>query len=169
LAGAPAALQAGYAVIFLSRKGSAQPFVSDFQEDLSAQTLTDFFKLGPGGQLAVNGGVEAGLAQAVRRASRVAEQGTYLNVPFSTLFEYLRVRSKGWSMLLVVASACSGGLLLVRVFGGCKVRLLATSVEQGQRRERSISRASQPSAPASCVSNGLHRSVGSLSMFLPDT
>lgn len=53
-------LQAGYAVVFLSRKGSNQPFVSDFQEDMGVQTLTDFFKLGADGQLGVNGGVQVG-------------------------------------------------------------------------------------------------------------
>ena len=89
-------MQAGYAVIFLSRKGSAQPFVSDFQEDLGVQALTSFFRLGPGGQLGVNEGVEAGLAQAVRRAGEVERQGTYLHVPYSTLFEYLRVSMFSW-------------------------------------------------------------------------
>ena len=41
----PCAAQAGYAVVFLSRRGSAQPFVSAFQEELGAQTLTDWFQV----------------------------------------------------------------------------------------------------------------------------
>ena len=42
----PSSAQAGYAVVFLSRRGSVQPFVSEFQETLGAQTLTDFFQVG---------------------------------------------------------------------------------------------------------------------------
>lgn len=59
---------------------------------MGVQTLTHFFQIGDKGQLTVKSNAEAGLARAVSRASQIEAQGTYLNVPFSTLFEYLEVK-----------------------------------------------------------------------------
>ena len=82
-------LEAGYAVIFLSRRGSAQPFVADYQEEMGVSTLTDFFDISDGDQLAFNEAKAAKLRRAVSRAHAVTAAGTYLNVPFETLFEYM--------------------------------------------------------------------------------
>ncbi|PRW20971.1 phosphopantothenate--cysteine ligase 2-like isoform X1 [Chlorella sorokiniana] len=83
-------LQAGYAVIFLSRHGSAQPFVSDFQEELGAQTLTDLFELGTDGGLRVHAAQQSQMAAAVARVQAVLQEGRYLHLPYTTLFEYLK-------------------------------------------------------------------------------
>ncbi|KAL4424661.1 hypothetical protein ABPG77_004468 [Micractinium sp. CCAP 211/92] len=82
-------LQAGYAVIFLSRHGSAQPFVSEFQEELGAQTLTDLFELGAEGGLRVHSAKQQQIAAAVARVQAVLAEGRYLHLPYTTLFEYL--------------------------------------------------------------------------------
>lgn len=86
-----ASLQEGYAVVFLSRTGSMQPFVSEFQEEMGAQTLIRYFQLGEGGSLTVRQDVQAALAVAVGRASSMLSEQSYLHIPFTTLFEYLKV------------------------------------------------------------------------------
>ncbi len=86
-------LAAGYAVVFLSRAGSAQPFVSQFQEELGVQTLVDLFVPDPatgGLRLRLGGEQEGRLAGAVASAGRALEAGTFLHIPFTTLFEYLQ-------------------------------------------------------------------------------
>jgi len=84
-------LEAGYAVIFLTRAGSAQPFVVDFQERLGIQSLVDVFKLSDDGTLKVDASSQRELAAATRHASRAVSQGTYLQIQYTTLFEYLKV------------------------------------------------------------------------------
>ncbi|KAL4854319.1 Phosphopantothenate--cysteine ligase 1 [Chlorella vulgaris] len=108
-------LQAGYAVIFLSRHGSAQPFVSEFQEQLGAETLTDTFELGGDGSVHVRGKVQAQMAAAVARVQGVLGQGRYLQLPYTTLFEYLKylqavalaLAPHGPSVLFYMAAAVS--------------------------------------------------------------
>lgn len=108
-------LEEGYAVIFLSRTGSTQPFVSDFQEEMGAQTLTKYFQLGEGGSLAVRQDVQAALAVAVGRASNMLSEQSYLHIPFITLFEYLKyleaiakaLRPLGRRVLFYLAAAVS--------------------------------------------------------------
>ncbi|KAL4420389.1 hypothetical protein ABPG75_010045 [Micractinium tetrahymenae] len=108
-------LQAGYAVVFLSRHGSAQPFVSEFQEELGAQTLTDLFELGADGSLHVHGAQQQQIAAAVARVQAVLAEGRYLHLPYTTLFEYLAylralaaaLAPRGPSVLFYLAAAVS--------------------------------------------------------------
>jgi hypothetical protein len=86
---AEAFLAAGYAVIFLSRAGSAQPFVVDFQESLGVTSLVDIFKLEADGSVCVAVDSHTELAQAARRATQVVQEGTFLQIQFTTLFEYV--------------------------------------------------------------------------------
>lgn len=82
----------GYAVIFLTRAGSAQPFVVDFQERLGVSTLADVFQMRSDGSLCVALGSHEELAEASRRAAQAVDQGTFLQIPYTTLFEYMKVR-----------------------------------------------------------------------------
>jgi len=86
---AEAFLAAGYAVIFLSRAGSAQPFVVNFQESLGVTSLADVFKLEADGSVCVAVDSHTELAQGARRAIHVVHEGTFLQIQFTTLFEYL--------------------------------------------------------------------------------
>lgn len=70
-------------MIFLSRTGSLLPFLSECQEDMA----TAFSVSGPG-ELQVSA-----LAEALRTFHSCTEDpGTFLHVPFTTVFEYLQVR-----------------------------------------------------------------------------
>ena len=82
-------------MVFLSRRGSAQPFVSKYQEDMGVSTLTDFFEVRERGGLCVLPERVAGLTRAVQRAYEAMDGGTYLHLPFTTLFEYLKVGGGG--------------------------------------------------------------------------
>jgi DNA / pantothenate metabolism flavoprotein len=112
---AEAFLAAGYAVIFLSRAGSAQPFVVDFQESLGVSSLADVFKLETDGSVCVAVDSHAELAQAARRATQVVQEGTFLQIQFTTLFEYLKyleaismaLAPLGSSILFYLAAAVS--------------------------------------------------------------
>lgn len=88
---AEAFLKAGYAVIFLTRTGSAQPFVVDFHERLGITTLVDVFKLRTDGSLCVDVTGRTELVDAAHRAAEVIEQRTFLQIEFTTLFEYMKV------------------------------------------------------------------------------
>lgn len=84
-------LAAGYAVIFLTRAGSAQPYVVDFQEQLGVHTLADIFKLHEDGSMCLRPNGDGALHAAAHQAAEVAAAGSYLQVQFTTLFEYLNV------------------------------------------------------------------------------
>ncbi|KAL6767617.1 COAB1 [Auxenochlorella protothecoides x Auxenochlorella symbiontica] len=99
-------LKAGYSVIFLSRTGSLLPFLSECQEDMA----TAFSVSGPG-ELQVSA-----LAEALRTFHSCTEDpGTFLHVPFTTVFEYLqyleviarRLASHGRLALFYLAAAVS--------------------------------------------------------------
>ncbi len=87
---AEAFFAAGYAVIFLCRAGSAQPFVVDFQESLGVSSLADVFKLENDGSVCVAVDSHTELAQAARKAKEVVQKGTFLQIQYTTLFEYLK-------------------------------------------------------------------------------
>ncbi|KAL4855126.1 Phosphopantothenate--cysteine ligase 2 [Chlorella vulgaris] len=101
-------LQAGYAVIFLSRHGSAQPFVSEFQEQLGRRNADRHI-------VHVRDKVQAQMAAAVARVQGVLGQGRYLQLPYTTLFEYLKylqavavaLAPYGPSVLFYMAAAVS--------------------------------------------------------------
>lgn len=84
-------LEAGYAVIFLTRAGSAQPYVVDFQEQLGVQSLVDVFQITDDGTLRVNASNRGELAAAAKKAAHVMQEGRYLQVQYTTVFEYMKV------------------------------------------------------------------------------
>lgn len=87
-------LQAGYAVIFLYRKGSIQPFTKGLPSAQLLDILTDVLTEE---SATSNGGVHEPdeartiLQTAVRKAKECNEHGTLLRIPYITLFEYLQV------------------------------------------------------------------------------
>lgn len=91
------ALQAGYAVIFVYRKGSIQPFTKGLPSaqllDILTDVLVDGDKAGNG--VHVKDEASAILQTAVRKARECNEQGTLLRIPYITLFEYLQVLNRG--------------------------------------------------------------------------
>jgi hypothetical protein len=84
-------LAAGYAVLFLSRGGSSQPYVVEFQEELGVHSLADVFQLQADGRTCLAAHGRGGLAAAVAAAAAAVKAGTYLRVEFTTLFEYMAV------------------------------------------------------------------------------
>lgn len=86
-------LQAGYAVIFLYRKGSIQPFTKGLPSAQLLDILTDVLT----DESASTGGIHEPdearviLQTAVRKARECNERGTLLRIPYITLFEYLQV------------------------------------------------------------------------------
>lgn len=95
-------MQAGYAVIFLYRKGSIQPFTKGLPSaqllDILTDVLVDSEKADTG--VHVRDEASAILQAAVRSTRECNEQGTLLRIPFITLFEYLQVIQQDISMLL---------------------------------------------------------------------
>lgn len=99
-------LQAGYAVIFLARKFSIQPFtpdlpsqdVLDLLQHVLSSTSQDSDRLPASSRAADSDGAapsessSTALSQTeavLRDVRRVQEAGTLLKIPFTTLFEYL--------------------------------------------------------------------------------
>lgn len=85
----------GYAVILLGRSGSAQPFICDFQERLSMESLVNEFDLTSHNTLSLSG--SAGLQRLFTNKARSlkalesAKNGMYLYIPYTTLFQYLQL------------------------------------------------------------------------------
>ena len=80
-------LVAGYAVIFVSRSGSAQPFTVDLEERLGITSLVDLFRREKDGRLSFDGRPE--LSEAVNRAQHARENNLLLSISFTTIFEYM--------------------------------------------------------------------------------
>ena len=91
-------MQAGYAIIFVYRKGSIQPFTKGLPSaqllDILTDVLVDSDKAGSG--VHVRDEASAILQTAVRKARECNEQGTLLRIPYITLFEYLQVACCFW-------------------------------------------------------------------------
>ena len=81
-------LQAGYAVIFLNRKHSIQPFTKGLPSGEIMECLTEM--LDNPNQTGKDG--RAIIKQAAVLAAGVHRQGVLLRITFETLFEYLKVR-----------------------------------------------------------------------------
>lgn len=79
--------QAGYAVIFLNRKHSIQPFTKGLPSGEIMECLTEALEASqarqPDGKAIVQ--------QAVTRATNTHSKGTLLRISFETLFQYLKV------------------------------------------------------------------------------
>ena len=82
--------QAGYAVIFLNRKHSIQPFTKGLPsgEILECLPVLDSSNESSDGQ----DGSHI-VQQAIARATEARQQGTLLRLSFETVFEYLSVRA----------------------------------------------------------------------------
>jgi hypothetical protein len=104
--------QAGYAVIFLTRTGSVQPWTLELPAQGTVQLLQEILRLeeassgaesgsahsggGGGGsdaQLRLAGRHEARVAALLKRVAAVQRQRLLLTLPFTTIFEYLQVRA----------------------------------------------------------------------------
>lgn len=89
-------LKHGYHVIFLSRHGSAQPFTSEFQEQLSGDDLSSIFKSlknENSGESALT--IDDKLSKGLLTSCKFMENGRMLCLTFTTVFEYLKVRVSG--------------------------------------------------------------------------
>lgn len=82
-------LSHGYYVIFLTREGSAQPFISDFQEQLSADGLPELIQnlSSPGDSLAFNEEFSSCMLEYIK----ARKEGRFMQIRFTTVFEYLTV------------------------------------------------------------------------------
>ena len=82
-------IELGYAVIFLSREGSAQPYIAELQENFGVHTLVNVFEAQADGHLCVRTAFKQSLNEAINKSNFAISKGLYLYVPFTTLFEYL--------------------------------------------------------------------------------
>ena len=87
-------LKHGYYVIFLTRHGSAQPFITDFQESLSGDSMSTLItsrKDPDTGEMKLK--VDDGLAKGLATSCGYFDQKKIISITFTTVFEYLKVRT----------------------------------------------------------------------------
>ncbi|XP_064974020.1 phosphopantothenate--cysteine ligase 2-like isoform X2 [Musa acuminata AAA Group] len=80
-------VKAGYAVIFVHRRGSCQPYCRYLPQD----SFLDFFDIAENSTIKVcepHGTVVKG---AIRDYRKAVEEGFLLKLPFTTIFEYLQI------------------------------------------------------------------------------
>ena len=84
--------QEGYSVVFLSRKGSLQPFVNRLPELTQAADLDSLFAAPASAAqgVAVSGDCADVVAGAVAEAREATEQDRLVTVHFATVFEYIK-------------------------------------------------------------------------------
>jgi len=85
-------LKHGYHVIFLTRHGSAQPFISEFEEHLSGDCMSDVVEhhiSSVTGKYKLE--LRENLAQGLMTSFTYVRKGRMLRIKFTTLFEYLKV------------------------------------------------------------------------------
>ncbi|XP_020520163.1 phosphopantothenate--cysteine ligase 2, partial [Amborella trichopoda] len=80
-------VKAGYAIIFLHRRGTYQPYRRSLPED----TLLDCFELTSGSQIQARSSHAEGLERAIRDHQAAVEAGCLLRITFTTIFEYLQI------------------------------------------------------------------------------
>ncbi|BDA44561.1 Phosphopantothenate-cysteine ligase 2 [Coccomyxa sp. Obi] len=85
-------LQAGYAVIFLHRRHSIQPFTKGLPSGQILDFLTDVLEpdAAPLHGVHVTDSASELVSDCVSRAKEAAARGVLLRIPFETLFEYLQ-------------------------------------------------------------------------------
>ncbi|TVU29562.1 hypothetical protein EJB05_21134, partial [Eragrostis curvula] len=93
-------LKAGYAVIFLHRRGSCQPYSRFLPDD----TFLKFFDVNTESKVQVIESHATVVKKAVGEYSKAIEGGTLLKIPFTTIFEYLQL------LKMVATSMSSVGL-----------------------------------------------------------
>ncbi|XP_078444577.1 phosphopantothenate--cysteine ligase 2-like [Wolffia australiana] len=80
-------IKAGYAVIFLHRRGTYQPYCRYLPED----SFLDFFEVTEDSTIRVCEEHAKEVNQAIRNYRSAVERGQLLKIPFTSIFEYLQV------------------------------------------------------------------------------
>ncbi|XP_040383071.1 phosphopantothenate--cysteine ligase 2 [Oryza brachyantha] len=80
-------LQAGYAVIFIYRRGSKQPYCRFLPED----SFLDLFELGEESDIQVPESHATVVKAAISNYRKAIDEGLLLKLPFTTIFEYLQL------------------------------------------------------------------------------
>ncbi|KAF7111610.1 hypothetical protein CFC21_111600 [Triticum aestivum] len=80
-------LKAGYAVVFVHRRGSKQPFCRFLPED----SFLDLFELGQGSEIQVPESHTTVVKAAISSYRKAIDEGLLLKLPFTTIFEYLQL------------------------------------------------------------------------------
>ncbi|KAK3154445.1 hypothetical protein QOZ80_2BG0190610 [Eleusine coracana subsp. coracana] len=93
-------LKAGYAVIFLHRRGSCQPYSRFLPDD----SFLKFFDVNSESKIQVVDSHETVVKKAIGEYSKAIEGGSLLKIPFTTIFEYLQL------LKIVATSMSSVGL-----------------------------------------------------------
>lgn len=84
-------LQAGYAVIFLTRTGSIQPFTQDLPLKETVPLLQSLLTLQQPGSYTLQEPAAGRVAGILQKVEEVQRSQLLLTVPFTTIFEYLQV------------------------------------------------------------------------------
>lgn len=108
-------LKAGYAVVFLNRKNSVQPFTQDLPGGDPAHTVPAILALDGQGRLSVRPEAAQQLTGVLQAVQAASASHALLSISFSTLFEYLRyleviaslLEPYGPQVLLYLAAAVS--------------------------------------------------------------
>ncbi|WVZ79714.1 hypothetical protein U9M48_027263 [Paspalum notatum var. saurae] len=80
-------LKAGYAVIFIHRRGSKQPYCRFLPED----SFLDLFELGEDSEIQVPQSHSSVVKAAISNYRKAINEGMLLKLPFTTIFEYLQL------------------------------------------------------------------------------
>ncbi|KAK9128717.1 hypothetical protein Syun_017514 [Stephania yunnanensis] len=80
-------VKAGYAVIFLHRRGSCQPYCSTLPQD----PLLECFELTGESSVQVHQSHAEAIKKALKGHNSAVEQGQLLKLPFTTTFDYLQM------------------------------------------------------------------------------
>ncbi|OVA16482.1 DNA/pantothenate metabolism flavoprotein [Macleaya cordata] len=80
-------LEAGYAVIFLHRRGTCLPYCRSLPED----SLLECFELTESSSVQVRQSHSEDVKRAIGYHHAAVEQGLLLKLPFTTIFEYLQI------------------------------------------------------------------------------
>ncbi|PUZ50333.1 hypothetical protein GQ55_6G051400 [Panicum hallii var. hallii] len=80
-------VNAGYAVIFIHRRGSKQPYCRFLPED----SFLDLFELGEDSEIQVPQSHSAVVKAAISNYRKAIDEGLLLKLPFTTIFEYLQL------------------------------------------------------------------------------
>lgn len=83
-------LDAGYAVIFLSRTQSMQPFSLDIDWSSPGEQLASILENSQGGVVQVRRDKQEQLRKMLENLHKVQKNRTLMIIPFTTVFEYLR-------------------------------------------------------------------------------
>ncbi|KMZ66794.1 Phosphopantothenate--cysteine ligase [Zostera marina] len=96
-------IKSGYAVIFLYRRGTCQPY----SRNLGEETFLEYFEPSKGTEIQVRQSHDEEVKNAVRDYHTAAEKGMLLKLPFTTIFEYLQLLK-----LVALSMKCigSGGI-----------------------------------------------------------